>query len=233
MNLIRAIVLGEKNKEVHEAFIKFSKGLFSNKYLLEAKKQKGQWSIKGSAEWANTFVKLALGNAGERIKVEGAIIATFDVAEKAAFPVERVKQFMGIKQAIVNTEIASKELLEFMERYPRAFYALSFFTPSCQLKIKAKAPKSAKPATSGKKEVKPDFCSLKTSDESIIKELFFDNSSFQEISIKHDIIIENIAIPSGIKDPVQVREQAVRKGKIIRILKADGKEDKKEYAFEA
>jgi hypothetical protein len=45
-----------------------------------------------------------------------------------------------------------------MEKH-RGLFCSDFSLPDYELKIKPKAPKSAKPSTSGEKEAKADFCS--------------------------------------------------------------------------
>ena len=231
--IIKEIAEGKTNEEVHDAFIKFSKGVFPDRYLLEAKKVKEQWNIKTSNEYVNLIVKSCLSKVREEIIVTGAIVATFDVSKEAGFTIERIKQFMGIKQAIVNTKITPDKIINLMEKFPRAFYALSFSTPDFQLKVKAKAPKSAKPAAAGDKEIAPDFCSLKTKDENLVRELLFDVPTCKVVSIRHTININEIELPNNENDPVKLRENAVRVGVINRKIIADEKEIKREYKFRA
>lgn len=122
-----------------------------------------------------------------------------------------------------------------MGKYPRAFFALSFVLPDYELKIKAKAPKSAKPSTS-EKEPKAEFCSLKTTDFNVVKELFFDNPNFvKEIAVKHVVRVDQIVYPKDFDKmkPEDVREQSKRKGMIIRETIVDGKSLKSEAPFEA
>ncbi len=232
-SIIRKLFSGVRDEQVHSEFIKFSKGVFGNKYLLDAKKQKTGWTIKTGAEYVNTLVRSCLEKSSGEIAVTGVIVATFHIGEKAQFPIERVKQFMGIKQAVVNTKTTPEKILSLMDAYPRAFFALSFSTPKAQLKVKAKAPKSAKPATSKEKEISADFCTLKTDDPVLVQELFFDCPEFKVISVNHTLTIKEIILPKGLTDPVQIREQAKRKGVISRLIKIDGKEIKKEIEFEA
>ena len=232
-NTLKKIFQGKTDNILHGEFIKFSKGSFKDKYLLEAKKQKSGWSIKTGPEFANYFVRACLEGVSEDINVMGVIVATFDVSKKAEFPIERIKKFMGIQQAVINSKISPSKIIKLIEEYPRAFFALSFSTPLYQLKIKAKAPKSAKPAAGGEKGPKIDLCSLKTSDRKIVEDLFFDCPDFNEVSINHEIAIDQIIIPKGINDPTQLREQSKRKGKIIRTINVDGKEKKSEAQFEA
>ncbi|MEK6928286.1 MAG: hypothetical protein AABX11_07680 [Nanoarchaeota archaeon] len=232
-HVLRTISLGKTSEELHSEFVKYSRGAFTNKYLLDAKKQKDAWSIKAGAEFANVLVRMCLEKVKEDIDVTGVIVATFDVASKASFPIQNVKQFMGIKQAVVNSKISPDKIIKMMNEFPRAFYALSFANEDFTLKIKAKAPKSAKPATAGGKEPKAEFCSLKTKDAEIVKELFFDFPDFKEIKVNHTLNIKDIELPKGITEPAMIREKAVRKGVLTRVVKIDEVEHRKEYGFSA
>lgn len=232
-SVIKKIFSGNSDEEVHSEFIKFSRGKFENKYLINAKKQKDKWNIKTSNEFANFFVRKCLEKASEDVKITGIIVSTFNIQNDVQFEILNVKQFAGVKRFVINCVTNAKNILDLMNKYPRAFYALSFSVPGCVLKIKAKAPKSTKPSTNGVGDPKADFCSLKTNDKSIVEDLFFDQSDFNEIAIKHTIQIDEIILPQGVSDPVQLRELAKRKGKIIRDIKINGNSERKEKEFEA
>jgi hypothetical protein len=126
------------------------------------------------------------------------------------------------------------DILKLMGCAPASFFALSFNLDDNELKIKPKAPKSAKPSTKTKdEEPKVDFCSLKTSDKSIIEDLFFDFPEFKEISITHTVEIKEIELPKTFKSPEEMREKAIRKGVIKRTIEVDGKKEVKEKNFVA
>ena len=199
--------------------------------MIEAKKQKDKWSIKTSYEFANYFLRRGLNNLQGNVKVQGAIVYT-GALSNSKISVDRVKQFMGVKQYIINGEASAQDILELMKEHPKAFYALTFSVPGYELKIKAKAPKNAKPSTKGEGEPKADFCSLKTTNKEIVGDLFFDVGEFNEIKAKHNIKINDIIMPKGIEDPAKMRELAKKKGKIIRELTIDGRKDIKEKDFE-
>lgn len=220
------------DEEVHSDFLKFGKGEFRNKYLVDAKKQKDKWVIKTSSEYANQLVKKGMEKSSGKIKITGCIVSTMEL--DLPFPTTK-KQFMGVKQFQVSQELEPKQILDAMSKYPRAFFALSFVLPDYELKIKAKAPKSAKPSTSGEKEAKPEFCSLKTTDASFIKELFFDSPVFNEVSITHTIKIDSMVYPKDMSKmkPEEIRLNSKRKGVLIRQVTVDGKAEKREAAFEA
>jgi hypothetical protein len=228
---LRKIFEKEIDSQVHEEFIKFSKGSFKNKYLIEAKKQKNGWAVKTGSEFANFLVRSCLEKIKGEVKVSGIIVATFNVSTKAEFEVERIKKFMGIQQAVISTTTHPQKILKLMDLFPRAFFALSFSEQNFQLKIKAKAPKSAKPSSGGDKGPSPDFCSLKTDDAQIVKDLLFDCFDAKEVKLNHVLEINEIELPKGISDPVQMREQSKRRGKIIRKLNFDGKEKVTEAEF--
>lgn len=236
-NVIRKIFSGKCDEEVHRDFVKFSRGVFEDRYLISAKKQKDRWSIKTGSEFANFLVRRCLESASSasgKVKIKGVIVATFDVTKEAGFEVKGIKQFMGIKQMQIDSEIEPQKIISLMDRQPKAFFALSFSTSNCELKIKPKAPKSSKPAAKGEaSELKIDFCALKTSDESIIKDLFFDAPIFKEIIVRHTLKIDEIILPKGEKDPAKMRENAKRKGVLKRIVKVDGSEKISEKGFEA
>lgn len=233
MNVIRKIFEGKADDNVHSDFLKFGRGEFKDKYLISGKKQKDLWSIKTGPEFANYFVRKGLEKAkGKKIDVKGIMVSTFDLKNEAKFNIEKVKKFMGIQQAVINTQVMPEEILSFMEKFPRVFYALSFKLPDYELKIKEKAPKSGKPGNKGDgEELKIDFCSLKTLDREVIKDLLFDCPEFKEIVIRHTLQINDIVYPKDEKDPQKVREMSKRKGILVRNIEIDGRKEVKKADF--
>lgn len=235
-SVINKIFSGKTDEEVHSEFIKFSRGVFENRYLVEGKKQKDKWQIKTSSEFANFFVRKLLENLNEPVKVKGIIVSTLDLEKDCEIEIEDVKKYMGIKQLMIDCDTLPSKVISLMNKYPRAFYALSFSTPDYDLKIKAKPPKSGKPGTKtkeGDEEPKADFCSLKTSNREIIEDLFFDFPNFSEIKIKHVIEIKDIELPKDYKTPEEMREKAKRKGIVRRIVNIDGQKMESEKGFVA
>jgi hypothetical protein len=229
--VLSSLVQQESNPRAHEAFIKYSKGTFRNKYLIQAKRGKEGLTIKMTNEYVNDVVRAGLQRCTGKISVTGVIVATFDVRAEIDFPTTGMKQFMGIKQVTLNGEVASERLLALLEKQPRAFYALSFSFPGGSIKTKAKAPKSAKPSSGGEKEIAPDFCTLKTNDEQIIGELLFGVPVAKQLTIAHDLVITSIELPKGVSNPVQLREQAIRSGSLVRNVTVDEKKTTTTYPF--
>ncbi len=234
MNFIKKVFESKSDGEVHLQFQKFSRGEFKDRAIIKVKKVKNNYTITTTAEFANELVRIAAEKMGnEKTNVTGAIISTFALDNELEF--KSKKQFMGIKQYIIDKEMSGREILELLEKFPRVFFALSFSHKEDILKIKAKAPKSAKPKT--KEEApKPDFCKRITSDEKIARDFVWEKSDFKEATISHDFIIEEIVIPEEIKnekDFAVVREKSLRKGKIIRKAVIDGVKSVEEKEFEA
>jgi len=231
--VIKKIFKDVFDEEVHNNFLKFGRGEYKWCYLLEGKKQKNKWVIKTSQEFVNFLVRKCLSKVSERVFVEGVIISTIDLSNEMNFKIKKKSNFQGVRKFQIESEINVKELIELIEKYPRVFFALSFKGNDFELKVKAKSPKSERPGKNSKEDPKANFCSLKTNDKEIINELFFEHPDFNEIIITHNIIIEEIIYPQnmiGLK-PEEVREQSKRKGKIIRKIVVDGKEDIREAEF--
>jgi hypothetical protein len=237
---IAKIFLGQSDGDVHAEFVKFSRGVFENRYLLEGKKQKDKWQIKTSNEFANFFVKTLADKLGvNSAKMKGIIVSTRNLKEVEGFDKilaqASVKQFMGVKQFQIDQELTGNEIKRLIAASPTSFFALTFNVGGDELKIKAKAPKSAKPGTKTKDDGGPkaDFCSLKTPDGNIVKDLFFDFLNFSAIKIRHTIEIKEIELPKEYKTPEEMRGKAVRKGIVKRIVEIDGKKEVREAKLEA
>ncbi len=234
--IIKKIFEGDFDDEVHNAFVKFSRGEFKDKYLVNAKKQANKWAVKTGPEYVNSLVKVCLQRLGdEEVSMTGIIVSTLDLREEITFPIVKTGNFQGIRKNQINTEIKPNELIALMEKFPKVFFALSFKGKDFNLKIKAKAPKSGKPGK-GDEDAKADFCTLKTNERGILTDLFFDiDLDWKEISINHTIKIDGIVYPDDMDNlkPAEVREQSKRKGIIVRRLIVDGKEKVKEANFVA
>ena len=241
MNFIKKVFDGKIDEDTHVQFQKFSRGEFRDRAGIKVKKVKDTWTISTSAEFANDFVKaLAQRIENEKVKVTGAIISTSNLRDEPDFkkivPNCDIKQFMGIKQFKIDNEFTGKEMLSLIEKFPKAFFALTFNTKQGEsLKIKPKAPKSAKPKTKDE-PAKPEFCKFITKDKEFMKSFVFEKEDFKLAEISHDFLIQDIIIPEELKkeqDFAIVREKSRRKGKILRHAIIDEQKIETEKAFEA
>ncbi len=235
MNFIEKIFLNKSDHLVHLQFQKFSRGTFSNKALISAKKTGDKYTIFTDAEFANELVRETAAKLGnKKTRVTGSIISTSDLTGKLDF--NGKKQFQGVKNYSIDKEMDGNEILKLLNEFPRAFFALSFKTDDTELKIKPKAPKSGKPKGKGDVKPKVDFCKVITTDSNLGKGFVFEKHDFKKADINHTYIIESIEVPESLKkseDFLLVREESKRKGKIIREAEIDGEKMKKEINFEA
>src|SRR3989344_1916598 len=233
--IIRKIFEKNLDEEVHSNFLKFGRGEYKDKYLIEAKARGNSWTIKTGPEFANFLVKKCLEKVNSEVSIKGIIVTTSDIINEIEFKIVKVGNFQGIRKIQIDTNVNKDKILSLMDKYPRDFFALSFSNNDFTLKIKAKAPKSEKPSKENDNGPKAEFCSLKTNDESLVKELLFDVDKFKEVSVNHIISIKDIVYPSNVANlkPAEVREQSKRKGKIIRKVLVDGKEEVSEMEFVA
>ena len=227
---------------VHLQFQKFSRGYFKDRVMLTAKHSSNKFSVSTTAEYANEFVRILAERLGSnKTHATGVVVSTRNLNGELDY--QNKKQFMGVNQYIINKEMSGNEILDLCGKFPTCFIGLSFNVDNTELKIKPKAPKSAKPSSNGDKKLKVDFCKLKTLDKEIIDNLIFDKEAigFKEIEIKHDFIIDEITMPpdnelkiKGIdkNDFAKIRELSKRKGKVVRKIKVDGKEIIKDMEFE-
>jgi hypothetical protein len=163
------------------------------------------------------------------------VVSTRDLTGELDF--KDKKQFMGVKQYILNGEMSGRKIIELCNKLPNAFFGLSFEVDDSVLKIRAKAPKSAKPSTKKEEKPKVDFCKIKTRDSELVDKLVFGVNSFKKVEISHDYIIEEIVVSDELKedangDFAKIKEMALRKGILVRKVSVDeGSEEVKEKGF--
>lgn len=240
MNFIKKIFDKKVDESVHLQFQKFSRGEFRNRALIEAKNSSGKFTIKTSPEFGNEIIRIGAEKLGDsKTIVNGAIISTNNLKENPEFSEllahAEVKQFQGVKRFIINKEMNGKEILNFLEKNPKAFFGLSFKTEDFEVKIKDKAPKSGKPGK-GDAAPKADFCKLVIKDKEVADSFVFEKSNWKKVFIKHSFFIDKIVIPDELKeskDFALIREQSRRKGKIVREAEIDEESIKNEVEFEA
>ena len=236
---IKKIFDSKVDELVHLQFQKFSRGEFKDRAMIKVKESAGKFTVDTTSEYARELAR-ALGEklGNNKTHVTGALISALDLQ---GFKYEERKMAMGVRKYMINREMSGKEIVDLCDNVLKAFIGLSFKVGEDELKIKDKSPKSAKGASSAKKEdadLKIDFCKLKTTDKKLVEGLVFDKEAIgaKKVLIKHDFIINDIVVPTdlkGEKDFAVIREKALRKGKIIRYLDLDGSKTKKEIEFSA
>jgi len=210
-------IFNGNGERAHNQFIRFGKGKFENRAVLNLQKT-SKIKLRGSFEWANDFVETA--SELTNIKFSGIILSK----EKLDLENEKIKS--GVYSYEVS-DINSDKIKEIRNKIYTML--LEGEGEGVILKIKKKLPKP------GKSEGKVDdkFCQLeadlKYGDK--IKEAFM-LPECKKCRISHTFEITEIVLPKNEKDFEKIRVLAKRKGKIIRKLEVDKKEEKEEKSFE-
>jgi hypothetical protein len=232
MNFIKKIFDRNIDESVHLQFQKFSKGEFKDRAMINARQSKGKYIVNTTAEFANDLVREVAKKLGNKETiVKGAIVSTSDLSRELDF--QDKKQFQGVKRYIIDKEMSGDNIINLIEKFPKAFFALSFSVENTILKIKPKAPKSGKPGSKGDKKPNPNFCKVITTDKKLGGSFVLEKQDFKKAEITHNFIIDQLILPEAEKDYTKIRELAKRKGKIIREANIDDKEIVKEIEFVA
>jgi len=233
MNFIKKIFENKIDELTHIQFSRFSKGTFENKAILDISVSKAV-KIKTSVEFTNELVALLASTIKDKSLVKGIIFSTRDLRKDSDIEFEDVKMAMGVRKHIINSELTKEQILNICNKFTNASINLSFETEYGSLKVKEKAPKSAK-AGKGGEAPKADYCVFTTSDKNILQDYAFDvKQPFKKVFVKHTYEIISLEVPKEFeKDPALARFHAIRKGKLIRYITVDGKESTKETNFEA
>ncbi len=233
---INKIFEDEVDDLTHLQFVKYSRGEFKNKAMVTCKAQaKGIFRIGTTAEYSNELVRFLAEKLGnESTKITGVIMTTLDLDGELDY--DEKKNALGIKKYILDRDMNGNEIIALLDKFPKCFFGLSFKVENTELKIKPKSPKSAKPGK-GDKEIKVDFCKLRTDDKKLVNALLFDVKDFKEVIVNHTLFIDKIVVSDELKaeageDYKKIKEMAKRKGKIIRKLVVDGEDRVVEKEFE-
>ncbi len=232
MNLIKKVVEGNIDENVHKQFTRFGKGEYGGRFLLSLWKTK-KIKIKSSFEFASDFVALCseFGNC----QASGIVMSKENISN-----VMKENNIEGNSKSkrgglyyesdIPLQELSGDQLKKLEEN--SYFALLDLEGEGFKLKIKKKLPKPGK----NEKKIDGKFCQLEVDEKFYLKikeDFFWDVPNAKKINIKHKVIIDSIIMPEGEKDFSKIRELAKRKGKIIREVEIDEQKTTKEYELEA
>lgn len=242
-SFLRKIFEKKVDDRVHRQFIRFGKGEFNGRFILNLWKAK-RIKVKTSFELANDLVDLCsdFGNS----KVSGIVLSKNDISNvmsqnKIRGSSERKKGGLYYENELEGQTLSKEQIMKISEN--SYFMLLDMENADFNLKMKKKLPKP------GKAEDKIDdkFCQLEADEKfySKIKDAFFwDVKEGKKVNVKHDISIKEIVMPKNETRPslatlekknfAKIRELAKRKGSMIRRIEVDGKEEiKREVDLEA
>lgn len=216
VSFIKKIFLGETDDFAHRQFVRFGKGVYGGKAVMHFWKT-GKIKLSGSAEYANDFVLFAseLGNHFSGIVLSKDPLEGLQGRKKTGL---WEYHFSGSSDAV-------RDLL------PRAYMLLLDADGEVVLRIKKKLPK---PGKSSESKIDDKFCSLEVGleHEGKVKDWFFWDADGKKMKASHEYHIAEIVLPNGENSPELLRLHAKRKGRIVRRLVVDGKEESSERSFE-
>lgn len=224
MNTIKQIFEKKIDDDVHQKFVRFSKGEFI-RFLINIKKGKNL-KIKTSYDFANDLVAVIAENIDENAGIKGSILASWDFESELDFEVIDFKKRGKLFSAILDTTLTKEQFKRLYEKFKAGFLLLDIESSKFKLKCGKNLPKPGK-------ELKDNFCSA-TLPLSLLDEFAFDFShDFNEASIIHIFKINEIIIPKTYgNDFEKARLMAKRKGILIREIKFNGAEKKNSVEFE-
>ena len=222
-----------KGEEAHPYFVRFGKGRYENRAVLNLQKTT-KIKLRGSFEWANDFVEMVSEFGGG--KVSGEVLSKEDISDffrknNLKGNSEAKKGGLFYKNNLPEQNLSMDVLKELVEV---SYVTLLDITGvGFVVKVKKKLPK---PGKSKEGKIDSKFCQLEADLRywPAIKEAFM-LPECKKAKMSHEFIIEEIIIPEESKeeDFAKIREVAKRKGKIIRKVEADKKESREEKEFVA
>ncbi len=221
MHYIKDIFNKKNTEHAHDKFIRYSKGVFIGP-LLEVKFSKAQVKIKASFHFVDELLYIlaeVLGN--KTVHIVGTLVWNTDLKsdlEKLGIKYAKVSKSRGIFKYDLDNDVNMQEFMQLMGKY---HILATIKDGDISFVTKTSFPKP-------NKEFTADFCKV-TLPSSIakkfIEEFAFDivDKNIKEISIKHEIIVDDIEIPD-IDDFDKARRLAKRVGTIKRIIAINGEE---------
>ncbi len=233
MNFILKIFQGKIDKTVHTQFVRFGKGTFENKAVMNVRSN-NKIKVSTTFELVNDLVLFA-AELAERLSVSGIILSK----HSNKFDAE-LKDLLGKgeKKKNLSSFSITKELsLEELKKIAKIAYymLLDCNAPGIGLSIKKKLPKPKSQRRDKPPKIDDKFCVLeldKKFQQQLHNEFLFDlPHEFKKIRIDHCYVITDIVMPKGERDFALLRLLAKRKGKVVRHAIVDGKESVSEKSF--
>ena len=220
---IKKIWKKEIDSSAHKQFVKFSKGVFENKAVMNVRRN-GKIKISATYELANDLILLA-SSLVPKINISGIILT------KNAIPGLEGKEKSGLFNYNINQEMDSKKLYEIVEN---SHYALLDCSgEGIDLKMKKKLPR---PSSKSIEKVKDKFCLMQLDIKfwpKVKDEFLFDLPEGKKYRMIHKYEIKEIIMPKGEKDFAKIRLMAKRKGILTRSVEIDEKTSSQQTDFEA
>jgi hypothetical protein len=221
---IKKLFEKENDESVHRQFIRFSKGKFENKAVLNVKRN-GNIKISGTYEIATDMISL-ISMLAPMIKVSGTVISREKIQ---GFPEGKEKK--GVIHYEINETIDSKRLSEIA--FKSMYCLLDCEAAGIEMKTKKTVPRPNPKATD---KVKDKFFTAVLDIKfwnQIRNEFLFNLPEGKKFRLLHNYDINQVILPKNEKDYEKIRIIAKKKGRLTRNVEIDGKNVVQETEFEA
>jgi len=220
---VKKIFQNKIDDAVHSQFIRFSRGIFDNKAVINISKN-GKIKISSTYELAGELA-LFLASLAKNLHVSGLIMAKEPIEGLAG------EKKRGLYNYNIEQNISFEKLNEISGK---AFaMLLDCDAPGINMKSKKKLPR---PSSKGLDKVKDKFCTIQLDIKfwpSVKEEFLFELPDGKKYKGINRYEISELILPENEKDSERLRLLTKRKGKLIRKSIVDGKEIIQERNFAA
>ncbi|MCL6500875.1 MAG: hypothetical protein K6T16_02475 [Candidatus Pacearchaeota archaeon] len=220
---IKKIFENKIDESVHKQFVRFGKGTYEKRAVMNIAKRPSSLRISTTFEYAIDLI-IFVTSLATTVRVSGIIL------NKVQIPGLEAKKKAGLFVHDINKEMPAEALRKLVGS--SYFALLDCSGQGIELKMKKKLPK---PGKSGELKVDDKFCQLEIAQRfwaPFWKDFCFDMpAEFKKARVEHTYHIKEIVIPKELekeKDFEKIRLGAKRKGVLVRKIIVDGNESIKE-----
>lgn len=241
----------EQHLNIHRHFYRYSKGVFIGP-ALKITKTKAKITLKGAHEYEDLILEAVtktISNSQENFEIKGKLVTSSDIANIISeiglnwVLKKSTGKTKNFKAEIVD-QINKDLLLQAIGAFREGSYLLLSYNrnATCKVTTKKNIPQPSK------KKVEDDdvgkriqFCIGMLNNTDANLEMLLDlaapdfkselPNNWKSLTILNNYTINQIEIPTNIKDTRMLRIMAIRKGKMIRSVEIDGDLIEKQYSI--
>ncbi len=241
----------ERHLNIHRHFYRYSKGDFIGPALKITKTQ-AKFTLKGAHEYEDLILEAVtktISNSQENFEIKGKLITSSDIANLISelglnWVLKKSTGKTKNYKAEILDQINKDLLLQIVDAFREKCYLLVSYNrnANCKVTMKKNIPQPSK------KKVEDDevskriqFCTGMLDNTDANLEMMLDlavpdfkselPNNWKSLTILNNYTINQIEIPTNIKDTRMLRIMAIRKGKMIRSVEIDGDLIEKQYSI--
>ena len=241
----------EQHLNIHRHFYRYSKGVFIGP-ALKITKTKAKFTLKGAHEYEDLILEAVtktISNSQDNFEIKGKLIASSDINNDISelglnWVLKKSKGKTKNFKAEIIDQINKDLLLQAISVFREKSYLLLSYNrnATCKVTTKKNIPQPSK------KKVEDDdvskriqFCIGMLNNTEANLEMLLDlaapdfkselPNNWKSLIILNNYTINQIEIPTNIKDTRMLRIMAIRKGKMIRSVEIDGDLIEKQYSI--